>query len=107
MGLCMFRHSLGSHFFERNFRPLPGIKKIHHFIFSLDNTGMVFYKIKTNDDEQMFDLLWNRSGAVLGDNPSVIDPPGLPHERQLYLFNKIREFVKEEVQDVVCPQTNW
>ena len=40
--------------------------------------------------------------------PSAADlpviKPGLSIDRQCYLFNRIRQFVKEECKDITCPQ---
>ena len=36
-------------------------------------------------------------------NYAKIIPPGLPRERLEYLYTKIREFVPEDKQDIVCP----
>lgn len=35
--------------------------------------------------------------------PDQILPKGLDFKRQQYLYNKIREFVAEDKQDLVCP----
>ncbi len=35
--------------------------------------------------------------------PEVIEPPGLPQERQKYLHDKIRDFVPDACKDSVCP----
>ena len=35
--------------------------------------------------------------------PPLVIPPGLPLERQWYLYNKIREFCPDEAKDIACP----
>ena len=42
---------------------------------------------------------WAPSSRVL---PHVLPPSGLSFERRTYLYEKIREFVPEELRDVVC-----
>ena len=88
-------------FLEVSFKPLLGIKQIHHFRFFNTAPGIVYYKIKPNDAEQSFRLL---QSDMLESNPSVILPPGLPLMRQWYLYNKIRWFVDEKEKDVTCPE---
>ncbi|KAL8595653.1 hypothetical protein ACOMHN_025689 [Nucella lapillus] len=39
----------------------------------------------------------------LGQMPPQIPAPGLSHERQTYLHKSIREFVRVDVRDRVCP----
>lgn len=37
-------------------------------------------------------------------HPSILHPPGLSAERQLYLFEHIRTFCDEKYHDVTCPE---
>ena len=41
--------------------------------------------------------------AITIRSPPVVTPEGLSSQRQWYLYNKIREFVPIEAQDLVCP----
>ena len=43
-------------------------------------------------------------GNLPKHGPQEITPPGLPLQRQWYLFNHIREYVKDALRDVVCPR---
>ena len=36
--------------------------------------------------------------------PEVIPPPGIPMERQKYLYEQIRMFCEPEYADITCPQ---
>lgn len=86
------------------FKPLQGIKKIAHFRFSADHPGEVFYKASLAEEESRLNLLKSRDAfGELGAMPDIIPAPGLPRERQQYLFSQIREFVREDQRDVVCP----
>ena len=85
------------------FRPLPGIKKIHHFRFSADQPGVVLYKIYPDDPEQLFDLR-SRQAVFDGTMPDQLPSPGLPLDRQWYLYNQIRQFAAVDAQDTVCPK---
>ena len=77
---------------------------MHHFRFSAESPGTVFYKVELYDDEKSFDLLRMKGKMLsLADLPDD-KPPGLTRQCQLYLYDKIREFVKPESQDITCPQ---
>ena len=40
----------------------------------------------------------------LQELPEVIPPPGIPLERQKYLYEQIRMFCEPEYTDITCPQ---
>ena len=40
----------------------------------------------------------------LQELPEVIPPPGIPPERQKYLYKQIRMFCEPEYTDITCPQ---
>ena len=83
---------------------LKGISRMHHFRFTSDQLGCVFVKDSSDGAERKINLLketsWRPSAT---DLPEVITPPGLPLEREWYLYNKIREFCPDGTKDVVCP----
>lgn len=90
---------------QRFFKPLPGIKKFHHFRFEADSPGKVYVREAPDSLEREVDLF---STGVCETQlprtpPMKVNPPGLDLERQVYLFNKIRDFVADEWKDVVCP----
>ena len=92
-------------FFGNNYRPLEGMKAVHHFRFSQDHPGVVFYKTRVHDDEKSANVLRNRDGIlpVIGDEYEV-PIPGLSLARQKYLYEKIREFcLTDESKDKTCP----
>ena len=77
---------------------------MHHFYFTSTAPGKVFVKDTVDDNQRCIDLLkssWHPSSC---DLPTPIIPPGLSLEKQYYLYDKIREFVPRDLQDVVCPQ---
>lgn len=63
-----------------------------------------FYRCAPDEPEQSFELIQSVDSFPSAANLPVITPPGLSIDRQWYLFNKIREFVKEECKDITCPQ---
>ena len=83
---------------------LKGISRMHHFHFTSSAPGKVFVKDKIDDTERCINLLkapWQPSPSNL---PNPIIPAGLSSERRHYLYEKIREFVPEHLQDLVCPK---
>lgn len=84
---------------------LKGITKFHHFRFSCLKPGVVFVKSSSTAKEQEIRLLkepsWKPSPH---DLPETVVPNGLSLERQLYLYEKIREFCTESTKDMVCPK---
>ena len=90
-------------FLQPYFKPLPGLKKLQHFRFSAESPGMVYYRTKPDDPERTFQLLQSPEAFPQAGELQASNPPGLPLERQWYLYNKIREFVRPDAQDVTCP----
>ncbi len=83
-----------------------GITSFHHLIFSSGTPGKVVVKMQCDAEEKMLTFLtknhqdWKPRPEQL---PEVIEPPGLPQERQKYLHDKIRDFVPDACKDIVCP----
>ena len=71
---------------------------------NLSNFFQVFASITTDSEEVEFNLLKCPAENLPKDGPPPITPPGLPLQRQWYLFNQIREYVKDSLHDVVCPR---
>lgn len=93
-------------FFGTAFKPLPGIKPVGHFRFDCDHPGTVFYKTTLADDEKSMVLSIPGRPELLPPMPPIMPPPGLSAERQKYLFHSIREFVRFDKRDLVCPPTS-
>ncbi|KAL8574754.1 hypothetical protein ACOMHN_035871 [Nucella lapillus] len=64
---------------------------------------VVFYKTTIADEEQQFQHSVPDPYAALAPMPALIPPPLLSHARRQYLFNSIRQYVRGNVQDIVCP----
>ena len=77
---------LGNYFIK-----LPNIKKYHHFRFSKDQPGKVYFKEFLTSPEQARMLLKNPKNlppaSIL---PTALNPEGLSREREEYLFKEIR-----------------
>ena len=92
-----------SSFLGQYFKKLPNIQKFHHFRFSNENPGKVFYKEFVSSPEQSFMLLKNN--AILPPPsilPDIVNPDGLTEERRNYLFREIRQFCKPGTEDIVA-----
>jgi hypothetical protein len=84
--------------------PLIGMKSIAHFRFTSQNKGVVFYRTSLSDQEQSKELISSIRFHNLPCMPKELTPPGLSLERCQYLFKNIREFVRYECRDRVCPE---
>lgn len=93
-----------SSFLEQYFNKVPHIKKYHHFRFSKDDPGKLYFKEFDSSPEQSLMLLKNR--AILPP-PSVlppkINPGGLNQQRKQYLYRKIRQLCKPGTKDLIAP----
>ena len=79
---------------------------MHHFHFKSSVPGTVLVK-DTIDDKEWKSITLVKSSSwqpSSGDLPHPSVPAGLSLERQYYLFDKIREFIPSEFQDLVCPK---
>lgn len=95
-----------SSFLDRYFNKLPNIKKYHHFRFSKDEPGKVYFKEFSTSPEQSRTLLKNSDLAILPPAsmlPPTINPEGLSQDRKQYLFREIRTFCKPGTEDLVAP----
>lgn len=91
-------------YFSSYMRKLVGIKKYHHFRFTIDSPGVVFVKEFSDSDEIAVNLLkdepWVPNSRQLQTRYTGLDSL----ERQQYLFEKVREFCPSDVQDRVYPK---
>ena len=89
-------------FLSPHFRRLDGIKQYHHFCFERDRPGVVFLRrtATAEEEERQMWVAWTPSSGI---KPPSITPQGLSYERRKYLFEKIREYCRNNVKDIVCP----
>jgi len=91
-------------FLGRYFKKFPNITKFHHFCFSQENPGVVYFKEFVSSPEQSFMLL--KRNVILSSSsslPNEINPDGLTAERKNYLYCEIRQFCKPGTEDLVAP----
>ena len=77
-------------FLASYFKPLKGIRKLHHFRCSSTEPGTVYVKESINDQEKAVSILKpTASVSALSRTclPSELQPAGLTADRQRYLFN--------------------
>ena len=89
------------------FRPLNGITKYQHFTFSNEELGKVTIKC-TCDAEMEMSISIVKKGITIktveeAHLPQVLEPGGMTRERKQYMFDKIREHVWPQFQDITCP----
>ena len=93
-----------SSFLEQFFKRVTNIKNYHHFRFSKDEPGIVYFKESSSSQEQSMMLLKNHGilppAARL---PAKLNPAGLSQERQQYLYREIRQFCKPGTEHLVAP----
>ena len=95
------------------FKKLPGLQKFQHFTFTNANPGIIKAQEIANGTFQEFKLLKiNKFTAnkilekVKALSFSTLVPPPMKYERQDYLYQNIRPFVKDEYKDITCPKPN-
>ena len=92
-----------SAFLEQYFVKLPGIKKFHHFRFSTEEPGKLYFKEYSTSPERSVMLLKNPAILPPAGLPPKIKPQGLSQERKQYLYREIRQFCKQGTEDLVAP----
>lgn len=96
-------------FFSSSFKPLPGIRQYQHFRFSKDSPGIVFTREKCDSPESEHTLFKRGEKACnfhQSHLPPILPPAGLSHDRAQYLHKEIRQFVKAQYRDELCPSPN-
>ncbi|CAG8707195.1 3724_t:CDS:2, partial [Ambispora leptoticha] len=93
------------------FMKLPGMQKFQHFLFTNINPGVVKTQKTVNGPFQEFKLIKTsqfETSKVIEKIKAlsfpVLVPPLMKYERQEYLYNYIRPFVRDEFKDITCPK---
>ena len=85
-------------------RQLSKISNHTTTLFDTVHPGVVKVQKGADKMSKKLNLLTDPTWRPLShDLPPIITPAGLSDERVAYLHDKIREFCREEVQDLVCP----
>ena len=91
------------------FKPLQGIRKLHHFRFSSSDFGIVHVKESVHDQEVAVSILKapvDESALTSALLPPELTSAGLSYDRKQYLYNSIREHVRTDFRDKLCPNPN-
>lgn len=82
---------------KKFFEPLPGIFSYQHYLLNGSEPGIVYAKEFENSDEVKFMIaLSDCLPDEIHDLPNTNTPPGRSADRQLYLFDNIRQFCSTE-----------
>ena len=90
-------------FLSEYFTKLPNIKKYHHFRFSTEEPGKVYFKEQRFSQERSLMLLKDPTVMPPLILPCKLRPEGLSQERKQYLYREIRPFCKYGTEDLVAP----
>ena len=88
------------------FKPIKGIRKLHHFRFLHAEPGTMYVKESIHDQEVAINILHPSADASilsLNDLPSKFQPAGLTIDRERDLFSTVREYVTPQFRDELCP----
>ena len=98
-------YNWSAHFSDKfNQSAFKGIKKFHHLRFDSAHPQCAFVRTVADAPEKKITIMNSTWKPTPQDLPPVILPAGLSRERQAYLYDKIREYCRPEVQDAVCPR---
>ena len=92
--------------FNDHFKAIPNIKRFHHFHFNKASPRIVQIREFSDSPTVPLTIIKNVNWTPSYENlPSIIKPTGLSEERQVYLYQRLREFCPVELQDIVylCP----
>ena len=99
-------YNWSSHFSTR-LKKIPNITSYHHFKFHQNKPAEVDVQEYSDSPMVTINILkkdktpWDPSSD---DLPAVVHPAGLSEERQVYLYEKIREYCSPSCRDLVCPK---
>lgn len=94
-----------SNFMSKYFSTIPGILQYHHFRFDSSFPGKVFVKYYSNSSsEDVIGIINDVNSLDVLDMPNEVVPAGMSLERQVYLYEKIRQFCSStEAAALTCP----
>ena len=91
-------------FLSSRFKTVPSITKYHHFTLSCDKLGIVQLNEYPHSSTEEVDIQKTGVSITLQDMPEIIPPPGIPMDRQVYLYEQIRMFCEPQYAEVTCPR---
>ena len=104
MEKSLYQHNYDwTSYFPTTYKKIIGIKKYHHFNFDATSPGKVNVRCAHDGPVTTLNILKVDAELVNDDLPAVVPPKGLSNERQWYLYDKIRQYCREECKDFTCP----
>jgi len=92
-------------FFVNYFKPIKGIRELHHLEFDRSKPGVVSVRKSLSDEPQDVQILATTKEALLAAGlPAILPAAGLSAARMEYLYKSIRPHVPAEFQDELCPK---
>ena len=92
-------------YFMEHFKPLKGISKLLHFVFDKDQPGVVQVRESVDSSFNTVELLKSKKEVLAATTlPPALVPPGLSDDRAKYLYDQIRDHVRDPYKDVLCPK---
>ena len=84
------------------FKKIPNIQKYHHFYFTSQHPGVVFYKDRIEDEYKKATIrTFSYATDIL---PPTINPRPLSLKRQEELYKEIAPFVDLPFRNITCPK---
>ena len=92
-------------FLSQHFNTIPRISNYHSFRFDSKFPGKVYLKQYSTSLEEVFTIINDVNAFDSLEMPEAIVPPGMSFQRQVYLYEKIRQFCSsEEAAELTCPK---
>ena len=90
-------------FLATYFKKFPNIKNFHHFRFTKEEPGVMYFRQFSDTPESRFLLLKKNDVLPPRTLPTTITPSGLDFQRKSYLYREIREFCREGTENLIAP----
>ncbi|PKY19568.1 hypothetical protein RhiirB3_469220 [Rhizophagus irregularis] len=88
----------------QKFKKIPNIQKYHHFYFTSQHPGVVFYKDKLEDSHK--ETTVRNFSFNFNTQPSIINIRPLSLKRQEELYKEITPYVDLPFRNITCPNPN-
>lgn len=82
---------------------VPNLLSYSHFKTELSLAGQIACEKSATGESCVHHVIFKDTFSI-DEMPEVIQPQGLSYDRQKYLYEKIRQFVPPESQDILCPK---
>lgn len=88
----------------QKFKKIPNIQKYHHFYFTSQRPGVVFYKDRLEDSYK--ETTVRNFSFNFNIQPSIINTRPLSLKRQEELYKEIAPYVDLPFRNITCPKPN-